>query len=879
MFEYNDLEYLKNKLKTDLTNGLTENEAQRRMNTNGKNLLIGKKKDGLLKTFFNQLKDPMIYILLVAIVISIFLKEYSDSIVIAVVVLLNALIGTFQEIKTEKALEMLKKMSAHKCQVIRDGQKKIIDASELAKGDLVYLEAGNSVGADLRIVENINLKIDESSITGESHPATKSIDVVDNKIRNLGDKNNMAYMSTLVVSGRGKGVVVATGMNTEIGKIANLLKEDTSLTPLQKRLFDLSKLLGILTVVVCGIMFLIAIIEQRNILDMLISSISLAVAAIPEGLPAVVTIVLAIGVQRMIKVNTIVKRLPSVETLGAVSVVCSDKTGTLTENKLKCDGVFENYKYINKNQISNDKLKLTMALCNNAVKAEKEYVGSPIEVALLKLLEENNYHFINVKRIEEKEFDSSRKMMSTLCVVDNVNVQFTKGAYDRIITKCKYIYVDGLRKEITKKDIQYITNEIDKQASLAKRILSFAYRENINYIKEEELTFLGFATFIDPPREGVKEAIEKFSKAGVKTIMITGDYVKTGYAIAKQIGIAKEEHECISGEEIDGVSQEKLVEIVEKKSVFARVSPQHKARIVEALKSNNKVVAMTGDGVNDAPSLKKADIGISMGISGSDVAKEASDMILVDDNFTTIETAIEEGRTIYNNIKKSVLFLLSSNFAEIIVMIASIVMGLPLPLLAIHILIVNLLTDSIPALALGADCKDADVMNEKPRDSKESLFANGGLLKTVIYGFVISMLTLFSFALPSIQQCLYYGVDFNLSNMKQILLEDEILLLSQTCSFVVLSLSELFYSLSARNDKKSVLRKDILDNRYLIGAIFVGVVLTAIMLWVPQLRELIKLSNISAPMFMILVAISASVLFIRELIHPLFHMKHRPLSK
>lgn len=874
MFEYNDLDFLKDKLRTDLEKGLTQKEAEKRLLTSGKNVLDSKKQDSIVKTFFKQLQDPMIYILFAAILISFFLKEYNDCIVVMVVVFFNALIGTIQERKTEKSLEMLKKLSAHKCQVIREGERRILGAEELVKGDLVYLESGNSVPADLRIVKNWDLKVDESSITGESNPVTKNVDIVESKITNLGDKHNLVYMSTMVVSGKGVGVVISTGMKTEIGKIASMLKEDSMLTPLQKRLLSLSKMLGGLTVVICGLMFMIALLDNRNVIDMLISSISLAVAAIPEGLPAVVTIVLAIGVQRMIRVNAIVKRLPSVETLGSVSVVCSDKTGTLTENNLKCDGIYENYNYSMTAQISNKELINAMTLCNNACKNNEEYIGAPIEVALLKLLENNKINCDDLIRVKEKEFESSRKMMSVLYKQEGKYVQYTKGAYDRLIKRCKYICDKGKIKHITPRDIDIINKEIDRQASKAKRILAFAMKEqNEDNISEDGMIFLGFSTFIDPPRVGVKEAINKFKHAGVKTVMITGDYAKTGLAIAKEIGIAKDENECINGDEIDLLSKDEFAKIVGKKSVFARVSPKHKAKIVQALQENGEIVAMTGDGVNDAPSLKKANIGISMGIAGSDVSKEASDMILLDDNFVTIETAIEEGRTIYTNIKKSVLFLLSSNFAEIIVMIGAIIFGMPLPLLAMHILIVNLLTDSIPALALGADCKDDGVMNEKPRRAEESLFANGGLFNTILFGCVIAFLTFFAFSLPSLKECLYYGVDFKLDNMRQILLEDKILLQSQTYAFIVLSLSELFYAFVMRNDSKTVFRKDILKNKYLNISLVGCVVVLYLVVSIQPIRLMLNLGEITLNEFLTLINIGVSVILLREIMHPLFHVK------
>lgn len=867
MFEYNDLDYLKNKLKTDLENGLSNEEVLKRQKNNGANILEDKKRDSFFKIFFLQLKDPMIYILLVAIAVSIFLKEYSDSIVVLIVVLLNAFIGAFQEIKTEKALEMLKKLSSNKCNVVRNGKKIQIDASELVKGDLVFLESGSSVGADIRLIEANNLSIDESSITGESQPVKKNVEKLDKKIISLGDKLNLAYMSTLVVSGSGKGIVVSTSMATEIGKIAKLLKDDQrQITPLQKRLSDLGKLLGILTIGICGIMFIIALLEKRNPLDMIVSSISLAVAAIPEGLPAVVTIVLAIGVQRMVKVNSIVKRLPSVETLGAVSVVCSDKTGTLTENKLKCVGVYQNGNFSSDISLIDNDLILNIGLCNNAYKNEDKYIGTPMETALLYLLEVNNISFQQFTRVKELEFDSNRKMMSTLNIVENVKKQYTKGAYDRIISKCKYVRINGENRLLTKQDVENLNKKVDEQAGKARRILAFAYKQGNDLIEEFDMVFLGFITFIDPPREGVKEAIEKFKNAGVKTVMITGDYIKTAYAIGKDIGIAKDENECISGDELDVIEDNELIKIVDKKSIFARVSPLHKSRIVNAFKANGRVVAMTGDGVNDAPSLKKADIGISMGITGNDVAKEASDMILLDDNFSTIETAIEEGRTIYNNIKKSVLFLLSSNFAEIIVMMITIILGLPLPLLAIHILVVNLLTDSIPALALGADGKDSDIMNEPPRNPQETLFARGGLVNTVVYGVLIAVLTLFAFLIPSIGELLYLGVDFTLYNIKAVLINEVVLSRSQTFAFIVLSLSELFYSLSIRNINKSVIRKDILNNKFLDLAIVGGVLLIGGMLYIPFIRDILKLQEVTILIFISLVVLSASILGVHELV-------------
>ena len=867
MFEYNDVEYLKDKLKTDTKNGLSSKEVLRRQKNNGYNVLEEKKKVSGFKIFFSQLKDPMIYILLCAIAISFFLKEYNDAVVVLIVVMLNALIGALQEIKTERALEALKKLSQHKCNVIRDGEKKQIDSRELVKGDVVILESGGSVPADIRLIECNNLSVDESSITGESKPVNKNEGILNGNVKNLGDKENIAYMSTLIISGRGKGVVVATGMKTEIGKIAALLKEDEAdNTPLQKRLFDLGKLLGVITIGICLLMFILAMIENRNPLDMLISSISLAVAAIPEGLPAVVTIVLAIGVQRMVKSNAIIKRLPSVETLGSVSVVCSDKTGTLTENKLQAVGIYQNGKFSKDLIIEEEEIKRNILLCNNSYKENNIYIGNPMEIALYKLAEQQNIIVENFKRIEEKEFDSTRKMMSTLNYVGNNKKQYSKGAYDVVIKKCKYIKINGNVISLTKEIIEKINNEIDYHASQAKRILAFAYKENVNEIREDELIFLGFITFMDPPRKGVKEAVKTFKKAGVKTVMITGDYIKTAYAIGKEIGIADSENECMSGEEMETLTDHQLADIVEKKSIFARVTPVHKAKIVDAFKVRGHIVAMTGDGVNDAPSLKKADVGISMGITGSDVSKEASDMILLDDNFTTIESAIEEGRTVYSNIRKSVLFLLSSNFSEVIVMLIAIILGLPLPLLAIHILIVNLLTDSFPALALGADLKDDVVMNAKPRNPNESLFANGGMFNTIVYGILIALLTFASFLIPSIELINELGVELKLHNIKNVLTDVNVLSKSQTYAFIALSLSELFYSMSLRNINKTFFRKDIFRNMYLNISILGGLLLVYV-ITSRTMAPVFKLYPVRTLDFIALVSVSVTIILFHELIY------------
>ena len=880
MYEYNNLDYLKRELNTDLNNGLSSNEASKRVEKYGKNILDAKKKKSVFSLFFSQLKDPMIYILLVAIIISFFLKEYSDSIVIIIVVLLNALIGTIQEVKTEKSLEMLKKLTCDKSVVIRDGNKRLIDTESLVVGDLIVLATGDKVGADIRIIESDNLKIDESCLTGESNPVSKSNTILDKSIKNIADKTNLAYMSTLVVNGKGVGVVISTGMNSEVGKIASLLKDDKEeLTPLQKKLASLGKLLGIVTIAICVFLFIIAVINKRDIFDMFISSISLAVAAIPEGLPAVVTIVLALGMQRMAKVKMAVKRLPSVETLGAVNIVCSDKTGTITENKLKCVNVYEDGILKDGNTIKSFFFLMNVECCNNVYLDNGEYRGSAIECELKRIIKDKKIDILKHKRLKEKEFNSERKMMSTLDEINGRKYQFTKGAFDKIIKKCSLIKEGENEIVLTDFKKEKIRKIIDEESSKGKRILAFAYKENCSDISEENMIFLGFLCFFDPPREEVRDSVSRFKEAGVKSVMITGDYSKTAFSIAKDVGIASSLDECISGEEIDKLSDEEFEKIVDKKSVFSRVTTTHKTKIVEAFKRKKNVVAMTGDGVNDAPSLKRADVGISMGINGSDVSKEASDMILLDDNFSTIEKAIEEGRVIYSNIKKTILFLLSSNFAEIIVMIVALVLNLPLPLLATHILLVNLLTDSLPALSLGVDKKDKDVMREKPRKVDEGLFSDKGVLKTFIYGVIIAGLTLIAFLLPVVVELNDYGKNINLEEIRYLLNNNRnVLLRAQTYSFIVLSMSELFYSLVVRNIRKTVFRKDLLVNKWLNTAIVIGWVITGVILYSP-LNSVLNIAKTGINEFFFLTALSCSVLFIHEIVILAFHMKQKMCQK
>jgi Ca2+-transporting ATPase len=786
--------------------------------------------------------------------------------------MLNGIIGTVQESKAEKALEALKKMSSPSCVVKRDGHLVEIKAEELVVGDSVEIEAGRTIPADLRIIESNNLKIEEASLTGESVPVIKDANVVFDKEIPLGDRINMAYMSTNVVNGRGAGVVTAVGMNTQVGRIASLIKnEKDEMTPLQKRLADLGKLLGILAVALCVALFVIALVQGRDVKAMLISAISLAVAAIPEGLPAVVTIVLALGVQRMVKVNTIVRKLPSVETLGAVSVVCSDKTGTLTQNKMTvekmyCSNVLSNVE----NAKGFELLVEGFVLCNDAVADENGVIGDPTEIALIEL--GNKFNLLKSclnkehPRVNELPFDSDRKMMSTQHDYGKVKKSYTKGAVDNIIKRCTKIYDNGKIREITKADLEMVEQATREMSLEALRVLALGYKET-GAFDENNLIFVGMVGMIDPPRPEAKTAVNTFKEAGITTIMITGDHKDTAFAIAKDLGIAESIEQCINGEQLDKLTQEELNEKVLNLRVFARVSPEHKVMIVKAFKANDQIVSMTGDGVNDAPSLKAADIGIAMGITGTDVAKGAADMVLSDDNFASIEKAIEEGRTIYANIKKSVLFLLSSNFAEVIAMFLAILAGFPVPLIAIHILWVNLLTDSVPALALGSDPKENDVMKDKPRNPKDSLFAHGGMKFTLFYGVLIALLTLTAFISIPCAELGKLGTDINYDSVKDMLNNNsDVLMRAQTFAFTTLAVSELFHAVGMRNLKKSFIRKDIFNNKLMVIAVVLGVALQVLVTEVPFLNDFFKTTKLEFAEWCFILGVSLMTLIAHEIL-------------
>jgi len=854
--------------------GLSQEEAKKRLEQYGPNALIEKKRKTIIQMLLAQLKDIMIYILFAAAAISIILNEVTDAIIILLVVLVNAIIGVIQESKAEAALEALKNMSSPTAMVKRGGKIIEIPAAELVVGDIVVLEAGRIIPADLRLLQSINLKIEESALTGESVPVDKDSDFIASGELGIGDRINMAYSSTSVAYGRGEGVVVYTGMDTEIGKIASMLSEsEEELTPLQKRLNDLGKVLGIVAIVIIVAMFGIALLQKRDIVEMLITAISLAVAAIPEGLTAVVTIVLAMGVQRMVKVNTIVRKLPAVETLGAVSTVCSDKTGTLTQNKMTVTRVLVDNNLKNVDQLNYNENTLFVkgfVLCNDASTANGERIGDPTELALLDMgtrisvaregLEKEN------PRINEQSFDSARKLMTTVHKENNKVISYTKGAMDILLQRCTKIYLNDQVLEITDKHISDINDAAHEMAQGALRVLALAIKEDDDSASEENLTFVGLVGMIDPPRPEAKDSVQVLKNAGITTIMITGDHRDTALAIAKDLGIAENESQCITGSELNEMTQEQLNVKVRELRVFARVSPEHKVMIVKAFKSNGSIVSMTGDGVNDAPSLKAADIGVAMGITGTDVAKGAADMVLTDDNFATIEKAVAEGRGIYQNIKKTVLFLLSSNFGEVISMFSAIVAGLAMPLQSIHILWINLITDSLPALALGVDTKDPDIMKLKPRDPNESMFAHGGLAFTVYNGIMIAGLTLAAFLWSPIIHLRADGMVINLTNIRAALEQTDIIMHAQTYAFTTLGVSQLFHAIGMRNYDKSLFRINLFDNKAMIGAFVIGLLLQLAVTEIPILVEVFETSQLSMKEWFNLILLSMVPLLSHEII-------------
>lgn len=867
--------------ETDMIKGLSSEQVEEKRSVYGTNEIVSKNKKSIAKMILEQFQDFMIIILIIAAVISGIVGQsngegFTDSIIILVIVILNAVIGVIQELKAQKSLESLKNLSAPHSKVIRDGKLQDLESKYLVPGDIVVLETGDYVPADLRLIEAVNLKTQEAALTGESLPVEKTTEKIDKEDIGIGDRLNQAFSSSLVTYGRGKGIVVSIGMQTEVGKIATMLDSvDDSETPLSRRLEALGKTLGIAALVICIVIFAVgSFVHGREIFEMFMTAVSLAVAAIPEGLPAISTIVLSIGVQRMVKRNAIIRTLPSVETLGSATVICSDKTGTLTQNKMTVEKIFYNNEIFGveeKKYNVDDHLRLlmnSMILCNDTkvTKEGEEFklAGDPTETALVDLGIKLNMLKTTMDdenpRVEEIPFDSERKLMSTVNNTNQGLFVYTKGGVDEILSKCSKIYLDNQEMALSAENINYIKQVNEEMAKGALRVLAMAYkrvdkvptRNEMNNL-ESELVYIGMVGMIDPARPEAKEAVEKCKTAGIKPVMITGDHKVTAMAIAKDIGILENESEAITGSELEKMPQEELEKNVKNYSVYARVSPEHKVRIVKAWQSQGEVVAMTGDGVNDAPALKTADIGAAMGIVGTDVAKEAADVVLTDDNFATIVSAVEEGRRIYDNILKAVQYLLSSNIGEIIVLFVATMFGwLAEPLLPIHILWINLVTDSLPALALSVDPAEKDIMKRKARKDK-NIFSKGMTFRVIYQGIMVGVLTLLAFCI---------GCRFDFASLAN----PEVAMTAQTMAFAVLAMSELVHAYNVRSNKESIFKIKLKTNMVLVLATLVSLLLMVVVLGVPVLQGMFEVTELSITNWVWVILLSLAPLTIVEIL-------------
>ena len=860
-------------INVDPSQGLSEEEAKVRLEKYGPNKLLAKKKKSIFQLFIAQLQEWLIYILFAAVVITLFMGEYIDSVIILLVIVVNAVLGVVQEVKAGKAIEALQKMSTPKALVRRNGEVKEIDSEKIVPGDILILDAGRFISADIRLIESANLQIEESALTGESVPSEKDSSLIHADPKTpLGDRANTAFMSTLVTKGRGVGVVVETGMNTEVGKIANIINtEEKSKTPLEIRLDQLGKTLGKIAIGICIFIFLIALLQGRELVEMFLMSVSLAVAAIPEGLAAIVAVVLSIGVTSMSKKNAIIKKLPAVETLGSVNIICTDKTGTLTQNKMTVKSYFNLEGEIavdhgKKNTATEDirLLAKAMVLCSDATWENGHGTGDPTEIALLALgddlgLDRKSIHTEN-KRAGEYSFDSDRKLMSTINEENGKFTVYTKGAIGNLIKISTHVLEKGEVVPITDAHKLHYHKATESMSNNALRTLGVAFKLADSVLEtsemEKDLVFAGLVGMIDPPRSEVKESIQKAKVAGITTIMITGDHKNTAFAIASELGISERIEQAITGQDIDDFSEEEFTEKITGYRVFARVSPEHKVNIVRALKSHGNIVSMTGDGVNDAPSLNAADIGVAMGITGTDVAKGASDMILTDDNFATIVSAIEQGRNIYNNIKKSVIFLITCNLGEVMTMFVSLLIGWEAPLLATQLLWINLITDSFPAVALGMDPGNPDVMKEKPRDAKESFFAGGAGMHVILGGFLIGALTILAFWFG------YYEHGYSPFDHSAPV---ETVEYARTMAFMVLIMCQLFYSMAVRNSSKSIFQIGVFSNKYLVGAILLGIFLQLFVIEIPAMQRAFHLQMLDFGGWLIAISLGLVPLLFNEI--------------
>ena len=835
-------------LNTDLRNGLTEEKAEMIKAECGKNIIETEvNKKSILRRFFEQLNDVMIIILLASAAASFVVSfingenDFADSLLIIMIVILNAVLGVIQENKAEKAIDELKRLSVPHARVLRNGHIKLIDSEDVVPGDLLVLEAGDRVAADARLISSANLKADESALTGESVPVEKETVLRLPENVQTADRRNMVFASAYITNGKGTAVVVETGKNTEVGKIARLISnKETEETPLQKRLDSTGKILGLSALAICAVIFVIGILRRYSVFDMFMTSVSLAVAAIPEGLPALVTIVLAIGMQKMSQQNTIVRTLPSVETLGCAQVICTDKTGTLTKNKMTVVRIEDGNE---KTTINSKRFILRLAvLCTDCFYEDRHYIGDPTETAIAEAAERMGEHKIRLDeimpRVDEIPFSSETKFMITVHKFeDGKKICIIKGAPERVLSKCGKMYDNvSIDRNITERIYKINADMTNK----ALRVIAVAYKEIPNNSREydRDFIFAGFIGMADPPREEARQAVSECRRAGIKVVMVTGDHMLTAKSVAEKTEIYSDGDIIVEGNMLDNMSSTELNEKLDKISVFARVSPEHKLKIVEAYKRKGMIAAMTGDGVNDAPALRAADIGCAMGKTGTDTAKAAADMIIADDNFSTIVCAVREGRIIYKNIKKAVHFLLSSNVGEILTVFTAMVFGWSTPLLPIHLLWINFITDSLPAIALGLDVPEEDVMTEKPVAPDKSLFA-GGMGSRIIYeGVMIAALALTAFGIGH----KYYD-------------GNEMHRVSRTMAFSVLSIAQLIHAFNMRTDK-SLFKIHILRNKWLCMAFVIGIILQASVIMLPPLAEIFTVVPLNVKQWLIVMGLS-----------------------